>query len=38
MTQDVDRMYCLVEDTALVVVQRYWFDRMVPDLKQLAPR
>jgi hypothetical protein len=38
LTQDVDRMYCLVDDSALVVVQRYWFDRMVPNLEQLAPR
>lgn len=30
LVDDLDRMYALVQDTALVVVQRYWFDRMVP--------
>lgn len=36
MTEDVDRMLSVKDDTALVVVQRYWFDRMVPYLGQVA--
>lgn len=36
LQQDVDRMHALLDDTALVVVQRYWFDRMVPYLGQLV--
>lgn len=35
LLEDVDRMYALLDDTALVVVQRYWFDRMVPYRGQL---
>ena len=35
LVNDVDRMHALVNDTALVVVQRYWFDRMVPFLGQI---
>ncbi len=30
LNKDMDRMYAVLNDTALVVVQRYWFDRMVP--------
>lgn len=36
LVEDVDRMHSLLDDTALVVVQRYWFDRMVPYLGQIA--
>lgn len=36
LTTDVDRMLSVKDDTALVVVQRYWFDRMVPYLGQVA--
>ena len=36
LVEDVDRMHALLQDTALVVVQRYWFDRMVPYLGQVA--
>ena len=36
LVEDRDRMHSLLEDTALVVVQRYWFDRMVPYLGQVA--
>lgn len=38
MKEDVDRMYALLNDTALVVVQRYWYDRTVPYLSQLQPK
>ncbi len=38
LVQDNDRMYALLNDTALVVVQRYWFDRMVPWLGRLRKR
>jgi hypothetical protein len=34
--EDLDRMHSVLDDTALVVVQRYWFDRMVPYLGQVA--
>ena len=29
ITEDKDRMYAMVNDTDLVVVQRYWFDRIL---------
>ena len=32
ITQDVDRMYALMEDTLMVLVQRYTFDRVTPPL------
>lgn len=38
LTRDVDRMYGSVDDTALVVVQRYWFDRMIPYLSQVRAK
>lgn len=38
LVEDVDRMHALIEDTALVVVQRYWFDRMVPYLSQVRAK
>ncbi len=38
LIEDGDRMHSLLDDTALVVVQRYWFDRMVPYLGQVAKR
>ncbi len=38
LVEDVDRMHALLQDTALVVVQRYWFDRMVPYLGQVKAR
>ena len=38
LVEDVDRMHALIEDTALVVVQRYWFDRMVPYLSQVKAK
>lgn len=38
MVEDVDRMHSVLNDTALVVVQRYWFDRMVPYLGQVTGR
>jgi hypothetical protein len=38
LTEDLDRMFAVVDDTALVVVQRYWFDRVVPYLSELQPR
>ncbi len=36
LAEDLDRMHSVLNDTALVVVQRYWFDRMVPYLGQVA--
>lgn len=38
LLEDVDRMHSLLDDTALVVVQRYWFDRMVPYLGHVKAR
>lgn len=38
LVEDLDRMHSLLDDSALVVVQRYWFDRMVPYLGQVAKR
>ena len=38
LAQDVDRMYSGLDDTTLVVVQRYWFDRMVPYLGQVKAK
>jgi hypothetical protein len=38
LKEDLDRMHSLLDDTALVVVQRYWFDRMVPYRGQVARR
>lgn len=38
LSQDVDRMYAATDDTTLVVVQRYWFDRMVPYLAQIRAK
>jgi len=38
LVEDVDRMHSLLDDTALVVVQRYWFDRMVPYLGQVRAK
>lgn len=41
ITNDVDRMYALLGDTSLVILQRYWYDRVVPPLDLLrakAPR
>jgi hypothetical protein len=38
LTEDLDRMWAVVDDTALVVVQRYWFDRVVPYLGELKAR
>ncbi len=35
--EDRDRMYALVNDTALVVVQRYWWDRIARPLPTLQP-
>ncbi|HMN06332.1 MAG TPA: hypothetical protein PKD45_11450 [Flavobacteriales bacterium] len=35
--EDVDRMYALVDDTALVVVQRYWWDRITRPRFSLEP-
>lgn len=32
LLSDPNRMYALVDDTCLVVVQRYWYDRVVPAL------
>lgn len=34
---DQDRMYALLNDTALVVVQRYWWDRVMRPLVSLEP-
>lgn len=34
---DPSRMYAMLDDTALVVVQRHLFDRIMPALKDLAP-
>ena len=33
--QDLDRMYTVVQDTSLVLVQRHLFDRIVPALDDL---
>ena len=33
--QDLDRMYAVVQDTSLVLVQRYLFDRIVPGIGDL---
>jgi hypothetical protein len=38
LTEDRDRMYALVNDTALVVVQRYWWDRITRPLGSLMPQ
>ncbi|MFT3885427.1 MAG: hypothetical protein QM724_08365 [Flavobacteriales bacterium] len=35
LVDDINRMYAVVEDTCLVVVQRYWYDRVVPPLSRL---
>ena len=35
MVEDTDRMYALLDDTALVVVQRHLFDRVTPPIKAL---
>jgi hypothetical protein len=35
LVQDPNRMYALLDDTCLVVVQRYWYDRVVPSLSRL---
>ncbi|MCI1754224.1 MAG: hypothetical protein LKM36_15585 [Flavobacteriales bacterium] len=35
ITEDRDRMYALVNDTSLVVVQRFWFDRILRAKDQL---
>ncbi len=37
VTSDVNRMYALANDTALVVVQRYWWDQVVRPLGSLMP-
>ncbi len=37
MVADVNRMYALANDTALVVVQRYWWDRVARPLASLLP-
>lgn len=38
ITRDRDRMYALVNDTALVVVQRWWFDRILRSKEQMEGR
>jgi hypothetical protein len=38
MTTDINRMYALANDTALVVVQRFWWDRVARPLSSLMPR
>ncbi len=38
VTTDVNRMYALANDTALVVVQRYWWDQVVRPLASLMSR
>jgi hypothetical protein len=38
LKEDLDRMFAVVDDTALVVVQRYWYDRVVPYLGELKAR
>ncbi len=35
---DVNRMYALANDTALVVVQRFWWDRVARPLSSLLPQ
>lgn len=37
LTEDVDRMYALVDDTAFVVVQRFWWDRVACPITALEP-
>lgn len=37
LTEDVNRMYALVDDTALVVVQRFWWDRVTRPVGDLMP-
>ncbi len=38
LTEDKDRMYALLSDTALVVVQRYWWDQVTRPLGTLTAR
>lgn len=38
VTTDVNRMYALANDTALVVVQRFWWDRIARPLNTLLQR
>jgi hypothetical protein len=38
LTEDKDRMYSALNDTALVVVQRFWWDRVARPLASLMPR
>lgn len=38
LTEDINRMYALVDDTALVTVQRYWWDRITRPLSSLEPQ
>ena len=35
MNEDPDRLYALIDDTALVVVQRHLFDRILPPIERL---
>lgn len=37
VTEDVNRMYALVGDTVLVVVQRFWWDRVARPIYTLQP-
>lgn len=35
LTEDRDRMYAMINDTSLVVVQRFWFDRILRSKGQM---
>lgn len=38
ITEDINRMYALANDTALVIVQRFWWDRVARPLVTLRAR
>lgn len=38
VVEDVDRMYALVDDSLLVTVQRFWWDRVTRPLSWLKPQ
>lgn len=38
VTENVDRMYAMVDDTAFVIVQRFWWDRVACPITALEPR
>lgn len=38
LTEDINRMYALVDDTSFVIVQRFWWDRIACPITALEPR